>query len=260
MPAIITIKIKGKIKAAEGKSVSKGEILAEEEFIPQLISLNIAKFLAVKPKKCLEFLVKKPGDKVGTSDALASKKNFFGLRKKIIKAPCEGIVERLEAETGELVISLPKEKKAIKSPVSGKVKKVGQGEIVISISGEEIRLKEVVGSYCQGELFLINKEKVDLYSLNKMLSGKIVCGKTWSLPTLEKARALGAAAILGTEFFDLDFEREKNGKRLIIGEKEEKLIFNFGLIENEDFKILEKNQGKPALFVPREKKVIILNK
>lgn len=257
MPAILTIKTKGEILVSEGEKISKGDVLAQEEFVPQLISLNIAKFLAVSPKKALLFLTKKLGEGVKVSEIIAKKKSLFGLKKKIIKSPCDGILERLDGDTGELIISLPKEKKEIKSPVDGRIKRVTKGEITIEINGEQIKLKEAVGNFAKGEIFIIDKGEVELFSLSQALDGKIVCGQKWRQDTLEKAWALGALVVIGADISEVDWEKLKKGEGLLIGDNEEKLIYNLGKIEKESFVILEKNKGKIGIFEPKEKKVII---
>lgn len=259
LPATLTFKTKGEILVKEGQKVSTGDVLAVEEFIPQLISLNIAKFLSTSPKKCLKVLTKKLGEEVKVSEIIAQKKSFFGLRKKIVRSPCDGVLEKVEAETGELIISLPKRKREIKLPVPGIIKKIdrAKGEIIVSLLGEEVKLKEAIGSLTSGKIEVIG-EDTPLFLVDRKYQGKIVCAKIWKEEFFEKALALGVAAFLAIELPFIDWEKQKKGNHLLIGEEEEKFIFNIGILEEKDFKILEKNKGKMGIFVPKEKKVIIL--
>lgn len=258
MSATLNIKTTGKILVSEGENVSEGKILACEEYIPQLVSVNISKSLSISPKFCKKFLLKDLGKEIKSSEVIAKKKGLFGLKKKILKAPCDGILERLEVETGELIISLPREKKEIRSAVFGKVKKVNQGELIISVVGEEISLKKTIGSFIKGELVIIPGEKIDLFSISQEVNRKIVVGKVWNQAVLEKALAIGVAAIIASETPDFDWQVMEKGKKLTVGKIEEKIILNLGLIDKNDFRILEKNRGKTAIFDPKDKKLIIL--
>lgn len=257
MPASLTITTQGKILVSEGEKVFFDQIIAREESLPSSVSLNLAKLLVISSKKCPRCLIKKPGEEIKATQIIAKSKSFLGLKRKAIKAPCDGFLEKVSAETGEVIITLPRTKKEIKSPVDGKIKKINDREIIISFTGQLLELEETVGHLSQGEIAIVNNQENNLSLLTKDCRGKIICGESFRRDTLEKALALGVKAIIGVNFYRTSLTDFK-GKTLTLGRKEEKLIFNLGRINQENFLILKSRQGKKGIFDPVTKKLIIL--
>lgn len=78
--------------------------------MPNLKALDLSQILKVKPAKVIQYLVKPLGEQVEKGELLCLKKGLLGHKTEVF-SPVEGTLERLEEETGRLVIREEKEEK-----------------------------------------------------------------------------------------------------------------------------------------------------
>jgi hypothetical protein len=112
--------------------------------------IQLAKLLKVKPEKVIHFLKVPLGKKVNQGDVLAEKKKF--LFKKRITSPIAGYLQKLDLDTGELIISdQPNEESELVKKVKSSKKSTQQKMTVFfswgpsSLSGELTVVKQTLG-------------------------------------------------------------------------------------------------------------------
>lgn len=100
---------KGKINVTLGQEVAPSDILGEGHEISGFRALSLARELGVAPHQAIKFLHCKMGQTVYIGELLASKDELFGIKKKMILSPTDGILDLYDEKMGVLRIrALPK--------------------------------------------------------------------------------------------------------------------------------------------------------
>jgi hypothetical protein len=162
-----------------------------------LTDIDLAKKLKIKPRKAINYLLFPLGEVVKEGDLLAKKKTLLSKAKKVF-SPVSGRLERLEEETGKLIIKEIK-KPGLKEKIaelksnliikkkSNKKKKLAKGKIFSAEQGF---------GFGKGEILVLN-QKLKFKDLSADCQGKIIyCPKIKSKGLIFKASALGAAGLI----------------------------------------------------------------
>lgn len=188
--------LKSAIYVQEGQEVSISDVLGEGQGPTGFRTINLAKELGVSPKKASSFLKRPLGQIIYQGELLAKTEAFWGLRKKLLLSPVDGIVDFYDDKTGGLRIKLlPKRTKLI-SGVYGIVDHVDYGKGVITLRTRATLIYGVfgVGKEREGILKILGS-KDSLISSKQILpqmSGQVlVGGSIVFLDALEKSVSLG---------------------------------------------------------------------
>ena len=183
-----------------------------------LLRLSFGVFDKVQYFLILKFLVVPLGQEVKRGDVIAVKKGFLGVKK--ILSPVEGVLEKLEENTGRLTIE--KTEPVQKTFVSSKRKVINR----------------VLG-FGETEGELIFKKEVTMENLDESIKDKIIlCPEISSVGAFFKASALGTRGLIvgmmSKNFFDKLEEATKgrSGMALLV------------LDAKETFEKIKKSVGK----------------
>lgn len=212
----VQIPANGKILVREGQEVAVGDPLIQAESPREI--LNLASLLNVNPKNVKKLLTKAIGQEVKKGEIISQKSGL--LKKSKLKSPTDGILEKLDEQSGFLTIKLKGEDFTLKSTVGGKVVKIKEGDcITLEAKGLEIKAQRGIGPRKEGKIEVLKSDPVCLGDLNLESAGKILAAKNWACGSLSKAKALGAEGILAQQVEDDDFSRAASsgqGKDLVI--------------------------------------------
>ncbi|KKS71004.1 MAG: hypothetical protein UV41_C0007G0004 [Candidatus Daviesbacteria bacterium GW2011_GWA2_42_7] len=106
--------LRGKVHVAVGQEVSPGDILGEGQTQVGFRTIHLTSELGVDPKQVARHLKPKIGQTIFQGELLAEGKYLFGMRKKLITSPVDGVVDCIDEEKGNLRLKLvPKPSKLI---------------------------------------------------------------------------------------------------------------------------------------------------
>lgn len=227
----------GKIFVNENETVVQGSALAEGREEGEKRHFSIAKIFKTAPSQVFKFLVKKLGDRVKKGEVLAKKESLLG--RMILRSPFDGRLAEISEILGEITLVREENKAVVKSPVSGRIKEIGNEEIKIEFKGVVFEGKRGGGEKVFGEIENLPTD-VGVLALSNRIAQKILASQSFSPEVLAKAWALEAAAV-GTDFLA---KKDPPLPFLLIGKRELEALKNY--------------QGKKAVLEPKEKRLIVL--
>ena len=196
-----------------GQKVSDTEIIAHCELSAGQRLLKIAHVLGVSRGSVEKHLTRKVGDRIYEGEIIARKRGIFGLAKKEIKSPVDGLISEIDLR-GDLIIKfLPKPVRLI-SGAAGEVKGIADDKISIMTTATKIHGFVSVGKLREGLISMVASPRDFIIpaSIKADSQGKIlVGGALLEKSALEKAVTIGAAAIITGGMNYRDFESLANG-------------------------------------------------
>jgi hypothetical protein len=192
----------GETLVQKGQSVKGDDIVARTAVPGNVTTVNVAGLLGVPPEDIPGLMIKKVGDSVRKDEVIACSKGFFGLFKSEVRAPVTGTVESVSPVTGQVILREPPQPVQIDAYIEGVVDEVLPREgVVIANYVSLVQGIFGVGGETRGVLKLIaaspdeivTPEKIDSDCRDKVLIG----GSLITYEVIEKARAVGARAIVG---------------------------------------------------------------
>lgn len=251
--------LKGEVLVNVGEKISAETVVAKTELPGAVHPINAVNTLNISPEELEESLVVKAGENVKKEQVIAQAKSFFGLLKAQLKAPVDGVLESFSTVTGQLIFREAPIPVTIDAYLDGRVTEIFPEEgIEIQTQGTFIQGIFGIGGETYGTIHLactspddiLDEDKVPEDSSDKILVG----GSLLMLGAIEKAKRLGARAIVSGGFSSHDLRRllgydlgvaitgsENTGITLILTE-------GFGQIAmaSKTFELLKKNEGKKA--------------
>ena len=251
--------IPGEVKVAQGDVVEAETIVAETFMDGDITPLNVANLLAVQPADLPAMMLKQEGDPIEKDEPIARSKGVFGMFKNECKAPATGTLETISQTTGQIMIrgsSIPVQ---VKAYVPGRVVEVLPNEGVV-IENEVALIQGIfgVGGETSGLLVMACESHEDELTpdviTESMAGAVIVGGARMTADAIERARAVGAAAIVSGGIDDADLKEilgydlgvaitgsEQIGLTVIVTE-------GFGEIAmaRRTFALLKENEGRHA--------------
>lgn len=237
----LNLPLGAKVLVKKGDEVDLGEFLAEVE--KEEKKFDLAKVLKVVPPKvgsCLKVL---PETKIHQGQIVAQKKSFLG--NSVFRSPVSGTLVSIN-DQGILTIKIGEGKK-IKAPLSGKVKEVSSGIIILEYEAVVLTGAEGMGATNWGQIEVLGGREGEfvLEQIPEELTDKILilAGK---IPTIlsYKLEALGAVGLVGGSLKGEIKPQEL--AVLVAGDKD-------GLLSEEIWDNLKKHQSRRGLISGSEK-------
>ena len=160
------------------------------------------------------------------------------LSSKQIVSEFSGIIVKIDADNGDVVIRVSGEAenlKTVNSPVDGTVDSLDNGKVVLKTDKEAVMALDGVGGGTEGEIeYLADSEET---KLSAQVKGRILLTKSIDKVYIFKTIGLEAAGIVTESLEGIDFvDLEEKRVRMPILE-----------VSEEDFKKLVKDKDKKAL-------------
>jgi len=242
----------GNLKIDKNQKIKEGQLIIQRKASSQTKNYHLAKLIGVSPKKTVQFLVKKLGQKVKGGELVAQKKSFFGKSEKFV-APTGGVLDSL-TEEGVLRIRREIPEKEVKAPFSGMVTDISSDSASLSFAATEIGGYWGKGSKAIGYLLIIEGEKHDLFSLDNSCQKQIITLQgELSKGLWYKAASLGAVGFVAGSLAE-GLVKEIKGRDdslpvVVFGEN--------GKIIQEVWQELRKAAGQMVLIDGQQKRLLI---
>jgi hypothetical protein len=204
--------IKGEVLVEVGAQVGADDVVAQTFMPGDITPVNLANLLAMPPRDVPECILKSEGEKVEVGEPLAQTKGIFGLMKKTYESKVAGTIETISGVTGQVIIRGAPEPVEVRAYITGKV---------VEILPEEGCLVEADATFIQG-IFGIGGEThgtirmacvshdqelvADLIT-PEMKGCVVIGGARMTHDAIERAREVGAAAIVSGGIDDQDLKR-----------------------------------------------------
>lgn len=204
--------INGDVRVAVGDFVKARDVVAES-FIPgDITPLNIAKLLSLPPGEVPACMLKKEGEQVAPGDVLARTKGIFGRFKQDYVSTVAGVLESISGVTGLVIVRGAPIPVGVKAYLTGRVEEVLPNEgcviesavaLVQGIFGVGGEAFGVLKLACQSHDQELTPERITA----DMSGAVIVGGARMAFDAIERARSVGAVAIVSGGLDDADLER-----------------------------------------------------
>jgi hypothetical protein len=201
--------ILGEVMVKVGDVVEPDTVVARTDLPGDPQTINIANALSLIPTEVREAMLKNEGDFVSAGEIIARSTAFFGLVKRVAKAPTDGTIERISEITGQVTLREPPIPLEMTAYISGKVVEVMPREgVVIETEGAYIQGIFGVGPETSGPIRFRAKapdKPLEAGDLDKDCRGAIVVGG--SLITgaaITRAAELGIKGLIAGGIIDTD--------------------------------------------------------
>lgn len=192
--------IPGKVHVKEGDIVDYDTIVAEMEMLgePHMVKANL--LLRVDAKDVGKQMLKEVGDKVKEGEVIAQYIALFGLIKRYVMSPIDGILESVGA-SGWIIIRAPPVFVNLKAYIPGKVVEVIQEKgVVIETNATFIQGIFGIGGETHGTLRILVDAPEDVLTAEMITSkekGSVIVGGSYiTLEAIRKAVEEGVAGIV----------------------------------------------------------------
>lgn len=208
---------KGKIHVEAGQEVSPGDILGEGHEVAGFRTLAIALELGAPPGQAAKYLHCRLGQTVYRGELLAGRDRFFGIKKRIIMSPADGVLDSYDEKTGILRIrSLPKTVK-LASGVYGIIDQVQASSGAVVIRTKASIIYGILGSGQERAGLLRVLDAADtLVGTRQVLPEDrgdiLVGGSQVSLEALKQAMSYNVAGIISGGINLADFKKIAGGE------------------------------------------------
>lgn len=196
-----TLPISGEVLVEEGSQVDFKTIVARARVPGKPTVIKAFQILNVSPENLPPFMVKEVGDAVEEGEIIAKYTPFWGLIKKFVYSPCNGIIESISDITGQVIIREPPTPVEIDAYIKGEVTRTFEDRgIVITAKGCLIQGIFGIGGENHGKLKMVANSPDEQLTADKItpdLEGMVVVGGGLvTLETLRKAQKLGVRGII----------------------------------------------------------------
>ena len=201
--------IAGRVLVAVGAAVRAEDVVARAELPGEVATVNVVNLLAIAPGDLPRFMLKKEGDPVAAGETIAQNNPWLKFLRTQVPSPVDGTVETISQVTGQVLLRGASQPVEVRAYVDGTIVEVQEGEgVVVETRGALIQGILGVGGEVTGEIALVAKApdaKIGPDDLTGDLAGKIVvAGALLTKASYDRARAVGAAAIVCGGFHDSD--------------------------------------------------------
>ena len=276
--------ILGEVLVEKGERVDFETIVAKAAVKGKPSIIKAYQILNIAPENLMVFMVKKVGDKVEKDEIIAKYTPFWGLIKKFVRSPTDGVIEIISDITGQVIVREPPIEVNIKAYIPGIVADVLPGKgVIIKSHGAFIQCIFGIGGERNGRLFIVAENPDEILSEDKIVPEHrdkiIVGGSLVTLDALRKAEKLGIKGIIvggirGVDISEfLGYElgvaitgQEEIGLTLVITEGFGKMNISsrvFNLLRECDGRLVAINGTtqiragviRPEIFIPHDKLV-----
>ncbi len=175
--------------------VARTEISGEPEIV------KVAMTLGIEPEDLPRFMLKKTGDKVKEGESIAFYSSLFGLLKKSVTSPRDGVIESISEVTGQAIIRGSPIPVEVDAYLPGKIVNVIPREgAVVQTHGAFIQGIFGIGGETHGEIKVVvgeNSDEITSEKIDPDCKGKVLIGGSLvTLEAMKKAAQVGAAALV----------------------------------------------------------------
>lgn len=204
--------IPGDVLVKVGDKVNAKDVVAQTFMPGDITPVNLANLLSMPPQDVRDCVLKKEGDRIAVDEPLARTKGIFGMFKQEHKSKVEGTIESISNVTGQMIIR--------GAPIPVQVVAYLQGTVVEVIPKEGVVIENDVtfiqgifgiGGETFGKIVMACKapdqELTEDLIKPDMKDCIIVGGARMTFPALEKAKQVGAAAVVSGGIDDQDLKQ-----------------------------------------------------
>lgn len=204
--------LKGDVLVCAGQPVEAGTVVARTDLPGNVQTVNLAARLSLDPQRVEQALVRPVGSAVRKGEAIAIGKSLFGLIKNSVLSPGEGSIESVSHVTGQLILREPPIPVEVNAYVPGVVVEVLKGEgVVVETRGAFMQGIFGVGGETYGPVAIASGSPDEELTPDRVTAahrGRVVVGGSRiSYETVQKAREVGAAAVVAGGLDDRDLKR-----------------------------------------------------
>ncbi len=191
----------GNVVVKLGDVVDYDTVVAEVKMPGRPYILKAAGILNVDSEELESYLVKKVGDPVKENEVIAQCITMFGLIKKFVRSPIDGVVDNVSALTGRIIVRTHPEPISVNAYVPGRVSEIIE-DVGAVIETEAAFIQGIfgVGGEAHGNIAVMVSSPEDQLSADAIQSehkGNIlVSGGIVTFETLKKAVELGVSGII----------------------------------------------------------------
>ncbi len=205
------------ISVKVGQEVHPEDVLAIGQATAGFRTIHLANNLEVDPKQALTYLKRKIGERIYEGEILAARDDLFGLRKKVLQAPTDGVLDVYDDTRGELKIKLLPQTFKLVSGLYGMVDKIEPTTGSIIIKSLVDIVYGVLGSGQErAGILKIYGNKEQLISSKQLTSNSkgqlIVGGGLVFIDAIEKAISLGVEGIISGGINARDYKSMVGGR------------------------------------------------
>ena len=193
--------IPGSVLVKEGDCVGYDQKVARTEISgdPEIVKVSMQ--LGVEPEDMKRYMTKKVGDRVTKGETIANYSALFGLMKKQVLSPRDGVVESVSEVTGQVIIRGSPVPVEIDAYIPGTVKSILPNEgALIEANAAFIQGIFGIGGEVHGEIKVAveaPEEELGADRITKDYRGKVIVGGCIvTLDALRKAVEVGACAVV----------------------------------------------------------------
>jgi hypothetical protein len=203
--------IPGNVLVQRGDLVDARQVVAETFMPGDITPLNLAKLLSMPPSDVPECMLKKEGDRVEAGEAIARTKGIFGKFRTEYKSETVGVIESISAVTGQVIVRGTPLPVQVKAYLTGRVADVLPGE-GCAIEADVTFVQGIfgIGGETYGPIRMAcerHDQRLTEDLIKAEMSGCVVVGGARvAVQALEKARHVGAAAVIAGGIDDADLE------------------------------------------------------
>lgn len=147
------------------QTVKATEILAVGELIGRHRVVDVAAALEVNPKRVENLLVKSEGNMIDEDELLATRKRFLKKRLRV-KSPISGHIVRVE--NGQVLIEGERDRIEVEAALPGKILDIASGQhIVIETTGAQIQIAWGHGGLVWGTLKILDDDPSNAANTNR---------------------------------------------------------------------------------------------
>jgi len=193
--------IPGEVLHKVGEKVNYDTKVARTEISGEPEIVKVAMVLGVEAEDMMRFMLKKVGDKVKMGENIAFYSALWGLIKKNVPSPKDGVIESISEVTGQVIVKGQPIPIEVEAYLPGTIVNViPRGGAVIQTHGAFIQGIFGIGGEVHGEIKVVvsgNDEVVSPEKIGPDCKGKVLIGGSLvTLDAMKKAAEVGASALV----------------------------------------------------------------
>ena len=203
--------IAGEVLVKVGDRVAAQQVVAQTFMPGDVMPLNLSKLLSMPPEEVPESMLKKQGERITSGTPLARTKGIFGKFRTEYKSTVEGTIESISAVTGQVIIRGEPLPVQVKAYLAGNVVEVLPNEGCI-IEADVTFIQGIfgIGGETFGPIRMAAKSHDQQLTADMILpdmkGAVVIGGARMTKEAIEKAREVGAAAIISGGIDDSDLK------------------------------------------------------
>lgn len=190
----------GSVLVKRGACVAADDVVARTELPGKVTIVNLASALGALPDEVAGKLVVQPGGAVRAGAPIAEASAWFGLSRRAVPSPIDGVLESVSPVTGMAILRAPPVPVEVRAYVDGEVVEVLAGEgVVVEARGALVQCIFGLGGERRAPIAMVAREPgavLEASDLRPVHRGALVVGGgRATLAAVRRAIELGVAAI-----------------------------------------------------------------